>query len=914
MSDYRRTRLWFLLVAIVLWGAVVQLQISTFDLTRASHTEWYEARKPIIAVELATSGQIFQQVLDQGDESHNSRVLRVNTYLDFVFVALYWSLFYGFACLGEPKSKLVVIFASAAALLDVGENQRILACLSQLTETKTIQGLAPGPFGYTKWACFALALIFLGLYIKKLGQRHTRILVGVLLAAGVLTAVGLFVPLGMQAAALCFVVAILISLVVYLPFSMTAILQFIEYTYLLRFQIFFAFLLVAMLPALYWVAPSIFVGLFDARGFVSLIFVTWAAFQLAWTIMITSRLVLVYGPERFTTAGSTNVQRVGARTAILFGVLAVPFLATTWLGTLDRTLADKALAVGLGLIAAVIGLFLIAACQFAIEDDAGRTANLVFPSFGLLQKSKNKKDIWKFVDKYLSKLPPYLQAGIIERGQLRSGHQMAGVAVTLLGLIYVALAFSYRPDVVRPEKEPAAIFYLLFLLTLLTWLLAGAAFFLDRLRLPVFSSLLLLSILTGLGGTDHEFEVVNHPTGTTLSPDVVVKAWENRYRTQYRTDPKTVLVVATAGGGIRASAWTAQVLTGLQEDCGQRFGSSLLLVSSVSGGSVGSMFALSAFDSSSRSFPSKDTTLETVRFDAGRSSLASVGWGLLYPDLARTVPFLGAVFAPQTIDRGWALESAWISGWKHPPNMSDWRADVGHGLRPAVIFNATTSESGRRFIISSADLNPSNDPAVRFFRDYPDFDLPVVTAARLSASFPYVSPEGRASKGPEEIRYHVGDGGYYDNSGVLSALEWADAAKDDLKKYKVIFILIDSTPGSAKGASSWSWQRQLTGPVGTLLNVRSSSQTDRDHFELNQAERLLGVPVPFFYATKTTKCMPSPAKSPSIYLQPDESDPLSWHLNKIQACYVEQAWDQSDVVNSRKSICEALEVSNNTLK
>jgi hypothetical protein len=224
-----------------------------------------------------------------------------------------------------------------------------------------------------------------------------------------------------------------------------------------------------------------------------------------------------------------------------------------------------------------------------------------------------------------------------------------------------------------------------------------------------------------------------------------------------------------------------------------------------------------------------------------------------------------------------------------------------------VIFNATAAESGQRFIVASTDIEPGQDDAVRFFRDYPGLDLPVVTAARLSASFPYVSPEGRASEGPETLRYHVGDGGYYDNSGILSALEWIAQSKATLSNYKVIFVLIDSAPGANKDAKSWSWQRQLIGPVGTLLSVRSNSQTERDAFELNEAQNVIGdrPPVSFLYTTNAPICSPDH----SAYLQPDESDPLSWHLNKVQACYVERAWDTADIVEKRQSVCRELGVS-----
>jgi len=55
---------------------------------------------------------------------------------------------------------------------------------------------------------------------------------------------------------------------------------------------------------------------------------------------------------------------------------------------------------------------------------------------------------------------------------------------------------------------------------------------------------------------------------------------------------RTLVVVTAAGGGIQASAWTAQVLTGLHERYKNTFTQSIGVISAVSGGSVGVMFFL----------------------------------------------------------------------------------------------------------------------------------------------------------------------------------------------------------------------------------------------------------------------------------------------------------------------------------
>ena len=51
---------------------------------------------------------------------------------------------------------------------------------------------------------------------------------------------------------------------------------------------------------------------------------------------------------------------------------------------------------------------------------------------------------------------------------------------------------------------------------------------------------------------------------------------------------------------------------------------------------------------------------------------------------------------------------------------------------------------------------------------------------RLNASFPYVSPaartwrQGRSATGTTNEDYHVVDGGYVDNEGMFTALDWLE--------------------------------------------------------------------------------------------------------------------------------------------
>jgi hypothetical protein len=388
-------------------------------------------------------------------------------------------------------------------------------------------------------------------------------------------------------------------------------------------------------------------------------------------------------------------------------------------------------------------------------------------------------------------------------------------------------------------------------------------------------------------GTDHKYAVETSKVADIgpLSPAKVIGSWKEKRG----KDTHTMLVVATAGGEIRAGAWTAEVMTRLQQDC-KAASDSLLLVSSVSGGSMGSMFVIAPYRGDG-AYPTSDDELKQIRFNTKRSSLGAVGWGLAYPDLFRTIPLFGTG-VPEKLDRGWSLENSWSAAWRDvslpTPTLAHWRQDVHDGTRPAVIFNATTSESGERFLIATTDA--PFEGAKQFSDLFPGEDIDVSTAARLSATFPYVSPLGRASQGLVKNGYHVGDGGYYDNSGLLSAVEWLGNAGDELNKYQVLLIVIDAKPGSGNFGSKWSWQRQLIGPVETLLHVRSSSQQVGESIELKMARKYLAdldpngklnldrvIPERFLFGSKS-------------------ETPLSWHLTKQQRKEIGGAW-AADPVN-----------------
>jgi hypothetical protein len=152
-----------------------------------------------------------------------------------------------------------------------------------------------------------------------------------------------------------------------------------------------------------------------------------------------------------------------------------------------------------------------------------------------------------------------------------------------------------------------------------------------------------------------------------------------------------------------------------------------------------------------------------------------------------------------------------------------------------------------------------------------------VTAVRLAATFPFVSPAARALTSKPEN--HVVDGGYYDNYGVSSLVEWLyEAVGGSHDPPRVLIIQILSFPNDAEEQAQQNKSAvfQLYAPLQALFGVRSSSQLIRDRDELERLKYRWNswgkdVVLTGFTFTGTDA-------------------PLSWQMNRTQRAEIGQQW------------------------
>jgi hypothetical protein len=365
-------------------------------------------------------------------------------------------------------------------------------------------------------------------------------------------------------------------------------------------------------------------------------------------------------------------------------------------------------------------------------------------------------------------------------------------------------------------------------------------------------------------------------------PDLT-DTFENWYKA--RTDQSKfserypIYIVAAQGGGIYAAMHAAHFLSYMQARC-PNFSHHLFAISGVSGGSVGAAtFAAAMKDAEQRGgvkIPDTgcadrrgedDPAINAVQaLDDDFWSPLQAMW--LFPDLLQQfLPVRVEVF-----DRARALEHGLEAKWQKivtqtdlygprvqdktantmaEPFLSLWPQGFDKSLfTPALILNTTEVDTGRRRLISPFKFEGLTD--LRFFpvsctsksatHEGKVESVPLSTAAVLSARFPWITPSGwyydpsetGECMSPEKSVTKVSDGGYFESSGVATALDLAHSLKNiiDQGGMNVDIKLVILTSGGFASETADGLNEALD-PIRTMLNASEA----RGYIEVGRAEQ-----------------------------------------------------------------------------
>lgn len=286
--------------------------------------------------------------------------------------------------------------------------------------------------------------------------------------------------------------------------------------------------------------------------------------------------------------------------------------------------------------------------------------------------------------------------------------------------------------------------------------------------------------------------------------------WMNA-RQSWPTDTMPVFLIATEGGGIRSLNWTAGVLHKL-DSIFPAFRQQTFAISGVSGGGAGAAI-YTAFQHDRQSQrgreleqpkPGRRQTTNTMQpVSAVRLSDENNGRLMAFREAIGDdflSPVLGALFFHETLQRmvpfavqklnrsNW-LEDAWsLSYQQHmqqntleKPFLSLFQTDALH--TPSLFLNSVLTESGQKCVLSNLRIDET------YFRDVIDLyditrrDMPVKTAASLTARFPWLTGGGLLTRPNGRAYGHVVDGGYWDNTGLETVLSVLAAITPELDRF-----------------------------------------------------------------------------------------------------------------------------------
>jgi hypothetical protein len=622
----------------------------------------------------------------------------------------------------------------------------------------------------------------------------------------------------------------------------------IKSIYFCRVPIIGWFLLLALGPGGMKVAPEAFSGLLYLDDYKAVTATALAAFLLAATCLACLNLILIHnGPSLLA-----HKHQKAFFLSVFATAHAAPFVLFCSLNRgpdLGWLVFDLGIVSGYALsaILIVVSRFL----QLLFSKPGSPTLALILPPYQLTLASaaigmafpsfvSSINQAFHFAGKWLLAIPsPGFIARAFGKARVQSGHVYAACLAIVTMLFDIAWGtwgqFRIDPTVLpnwlreamslfkdsafAPSIEHVpAVTWVLIPVSVAVWVLSGLTNLIDRYRIPLLLPLVLIVLMTDHSPESDHFYRTERPRLPASDSRPDASEWIRQRSGQ------PIILISAPGGGIQSAYWATAVLARLDREAHGKLIEHVAAITSVSGGSVGVFHLVAAKYDTDKAWK-----------QSGTSSLEQVAWGLTVPDRWRImVPWVRAA----EVDRGWALEEsleenaglvATAPGDPRPSVfLNDGKADI---TKPALIINATVMETGgpivftnSQFLPDSAEL-PGNGP-LDYFKLYRQRRIRLVTAARLSASFPYVSPGARTlTDAPLRPDLHLIDGGYYDNYGIGNLMRWLNAAtKGNSQEQRVLLVRLYGFPEDPVRVKASGWFDQLTVPVNGVLNARDRSQ------------------------------------------------------------------------------------------
>jgi len=330
----------------------------------------------------------------------------------------------------------------------------------------------------------------------------------------------------------------------------------------------------------------------------------------------------------------------------------------------------------------------------------------------------------------------------------------------------------------------------------------------------------------------------------------------DNWRSKFDKSPKMVLV-CVSGGGQRAALWSYNVLQELYKETSGNVIRNSALITGASGGLIGAAYFRELAWMKGRG---EIKTLDDPSFreQLGRDNLNALLFSFLLNDVFsgwRTFEYQGIHYAR---DRGYAFEEQLNNntGGLFDKPLTVYREPEYEAEIPMMILAPTIVNDGRKLYIAAQPvsymINPVGDAYgqekvigvefVRFFSNSGAEKLRFLSALRMNATFPYITPNVTL---PSEPALEIMDAGVNDNFGISDAVRFMYAFREwiDRNTSGVVLLSIrdsDKNPQVLE-RTSLSLLERLTLPISTIYqnfesmqDITNDTQLEFSHSWLNQ--------------------------------------------------------------------------------
>ncbi len=336
----------------------------------------------------------------------------------------------------------------------------------------------------------------------------------------------------------------------------------------------------------------------------------------------------------------------------------------------------------------------------------------------------------------------------------------------------------------------------------------------------------------------------------------------DNWRKKFDRKPKMVFLCAS-GGGKRASLWTLNALQTADSLTGGNLMKNSVLITGASGGLIGaSYFRELKLQQQQQQSDSINPYAAIHREKISTDNLNPLIFSLLANDLF--VGFTKFEYAGKryTRDRAFTFEDQLnqiTEGLMDKP-IRAYAPEEKKGTIPMVILTPTVINDGRKLYIASRPVSFMNSEIEnfndyqqakvsgidfnRFFKEQDSGNLRFLSALRMSATFPYITPNTTL---PTEPPILIMDAGISDNFGMSDAVRFLYAFRNWVKENTsgVVFVSIRDSPKlrQISEKSSQTIMDNVTQPISSVYNNFENFQDITSDMLIGQAHSWLPLPI-----------------------------------------------------------------------